>query len=676
MNKKRFTAILGAQSWRSFRTQLMLAVIAVIFVTVAVVGGSMYKSSSDMLKQDIELNVNQQLELNAQLISQWRDRVTAEMNGITGLPAFVNGNSFDERVGVLQGFLSRNSDFLRFSLFDTKGQGQQIEKKAIGTKFDISSRDYYQTALTGKTLISEPMISKADNSMIMNATAPIRDANGTVTGVITGAIGREQIAAIVQRIQFGETGYAYMVNDKGDILAHPDASKVLTENILETAETPEQKASYEQFLQMQEPYIGYIVEGKAKHLVGVRQIPDSVWKLVVTAPYSEFTESLDKMWLRTLLISFIIMIVGIAFALWLGQTMSQGIIKVGQAMNQLAQGDLKQHLQVRSRNEVGQLATDFNTMTANLRTLIGQVSLNSEQLAATFEELSASADQNSVASQHIAQSIQKVAEGAEVQAHGALQSANAMEEMASGVQRIAQGTSVMAESAVRTSDESEKGKETVEKISYQMDNIHAKVNECTSVINRLDAKSQEIGEIVKLITEIASQTNLLALNAAIEAARAGEQGRGFAVVAQEVRKLAEQSAQSANEITDLIREVRDDTVLAVEAMNENAKEVETGIQVVADAGETFDLIYKAAQEVADQVQEISAVSEEIAAGTEEVSASMDESANIAKESTSLAQEVSASAQKQMASMEEITASAGDLSKMAQELQGLIGHFKI
>jgi methyl-accepting chemotaxis protein len=209
-----------------------------------------------------------------------------------------------------------------------------------------------------------------------------------------------------------------------------------------------------------------------------------------------------------------------------------------------------------------------------------------------------------------------------------------------------------------------------------MSSISNTVNDLAKVIKGLGDRSQEIGQIVEVITGIAQQTNLLALNAAIEAARAGEHGRGFAVVADEVRKLAEQSAESAQQITNLIGTIQADTSTAVNVMDSTIQEVSSGIGVVNTAGEAFNRIENLINTVAKQIQEVSAASQQMSVGAMQVVKAIDEISDVSEKTAAGTQNVSAAAQEQLASMEEISASSSSLSKMATELQTLVSRFKV
>lgn len=377
------------------------------------------------------------------------------------------------------------------------------------------------------------------------------------------------------------------------------------------------------------------------------------------------------------IIGLIAFLLGIFISLSIGRQISKSIKAISTSAKQIANGDLSaDDIQVKSKDEIGELAQAFNRMTSNLRILIGQVKANSELIASSSEELSASAEQTTEATNQIATSIQEVASGADTQRQGAEESAQAMKEMAVGVQQVAETTSSVAELAMETNKEANNGHESLKKVMNQMDTIHTVVNNSASVVQELGEHSKEIGNITAVITNISDQTNLLALNATIEAARAGEHGRGFAVVADEVRNLAEQSKQSADQITRLIENIQHDTNSAVAVMNQGTEEVKIGMNVVYEAEKGFNKILQLVEQVTSQIQEASAASEEMSASVEEVYASIEEIARIAKDSANYSQSVAASSEEQLATIEEIASSATSLSMIAVDLQEQVSQFKV
>jgi len=300
--------------------------------------------------------------------------------------------------------------------------------------------------------------------------------------------------------------------------------------------------------------------------------------------------------------------------------------------------------------------------------LIAEIGTSAEEVSSSAEELTASADQTTQAVQHIAESVYDMRQGADNQVRSIEESSNAISEISRAVSQIAENAQHVSSNAQHTSQLARAGDDAIQTVSHQMDSINRTMSELSNVVRGLGERSVQIGEILDAITAISQQTNLLALNAAIEAARAGEHGRGFAVVADEVRKLAEQTGQSAQEITLLVASIQGETEAAVKSMEIVAREVHDGLTVAREAGQSFEQIRQSIDVVANQVQDVSSASEQMAIGTERVVHSIQRIEQIALTSANSTREVSAATEQQLATMEEITASATLLSELADRLR--------
>jgi methyl-accepting chemotaxis protein len=352
------------------------------------------------------------------------------------------------------------------------------------------------------------------------------------------------------------------------------------------------------------------------------------------------------------------------------------LTKLSHFAQTIADGDLNvEEIQTKEKDEVAQLTRSFNTMASNLKGLLSAVHQASENVAASSEQLLASAAQTNTATQQVSASVDEIASGGEQQLQQVQESTRAISEVAGGIQLIADTSASVAKSSEETSSKSQTGEENINQALVQMRTIEKNVGITAQAIKNLDERSKEIENIVVAITNISSQTNLLALNAAIEAARAGEHGKGFAVVADEVRKLAEESNHSAQQITSLIKSIQEDTVNTVDQMEFVTKDVLGGVEIIEHTGRTFKEILNSAQNVASKVQEVSAVSEQMAASAQQVSASFETVNSITENASARTQTVAGLAEEQSASMEEITASAETLSQLAHEMQQQLGKFK-
>ncbi|MCL6459594.1 MAG: MCP four helix bundle domain-containing protein, partial [Gorillibacterium sp.] len=368
-------------------------------------------------------------------------------------------------------------------------------------------------------------------------------------------------------------------------------------------------------------------------------------------------------------------IVAILLSLILAAVITLNISKpvraVSTALKKIAEGDLSQRtIQVRNKDEIGELVGSLNGMIANVRQLMGGIQETSALVAATSEQILNSSEQASQTAERVTETMQEVATGSENQQLSSEETARAMEEMAQGIQRIAEASSEVSDYSSVAVGEAHAGNKQIEQVKLSVNSIHDSVGKAGEQIHLLKARSQDIGQMVDIIRAISTQTNLLSLNAAIEAARAGEHGKGFAVVAGEVRKLAEQSNESAKKITELVAQVIHDTDKSVQLMNVGLVEVGVGLTAVQNAGDAFKRIVRGSEEVASKIQEVAASAEQMSASSEQVSASILEMNLIAKKASEQARTVAESGEEQLASMQEITASASSLSAATQDLNGL------
>jgi len=343
---------------------------------------------------------------------------------------------------------------------------------------------------------------------------------------------------------------------------------------------------------------------------------------------------------------------------------------------QAADGDFTVKSTYKSKDEIGVLTNAFTDLIQNTQRVIHTTNMTSEQVAASSQQLSASAQQSTAASQHISSVMQELADGATQQASSVEQSLQVIENMAMSSSLVYDHIDKAAATAKEASDLSAEGSTVIQTVNTQMNSINDTVISLSTVFQSLAERSNEIERINEVITNIAGQTNLLALNAAIEAARAGEHGKGFAVVAAEVRKLAEQSAQSAEQISSLITLIQRETQQTTESIDSALEEVKEGMDVTTKAGTSFATINKTVTSLAAQIKEVTATVEQLSIGTAQVTQAIFEVNGVAEEAASSTQNAAAATEEQLASMEEITSSSTALASLAQELQESIQRFKV
>ena len=402
---------------------------------------------------------------------------------------------------------------------------------------------------------------------------------------------------------------------------------------------------------------------------------------LVTASFATQQEKSKQAALTALYILIAISIAGVVITLVVSTLVARHIAtplgRLANAARVIAQGNLREdNINVSNKDEIGELASSFNDMKKSLRMLIQDVSTNAEQLSAAAEELTASTSQINDVSIEITKNISDSNDNSKIVAKAAGESSLATEETATGVQRIAEATQHIHSMATDTLELADTGGQTIDIAKKQMAVIYDSTKGTTELIKKLTEQSEEIQNISRVITAITDQTNLLALNAAIEAARAGEQGKGFAVVADEVRKLAEESNQSATQIVALTNEIQQDTRNVERSVLEGLRTVEDGVSMINNAGDSFTSIVQAIEKMSKQIEDVSAVTEQLSATAEEVAASIQEIASQADNSSKITQEITVGVEEQAASISEINDVSNDLSKRAEQLQSVIQRFSL
>jgi methyl-accepting chemotaxis protein len=363
----------------------------------------------------------------------------------------------------------------------------------------------------------------------------------------------------------------------------------------------------------------------------------------------------------------------------------------------LARGDLTVALRrdpetipTHGSDEIGDLIRSFNAMgaktagateayeTARLKVseMLREIGRTSHALSATSQQMAEVSIQTGRAVDEIAGAVGSVAEGAEQQVRAVSAAKLLTEEVALASQSSASGAAATAAAAGRARELAQDGRRVVGEVIAAMQEVQASTSELTAAIHSLDARSEQIGQIVDTISAIAGQTNLLALNAAIEAARAGESGRGFAVVAEEVRKLAEQSQGAAASIGGLIAEIQAQTRQAVALGEAGAQRTEAGYGTVREARDAFERITQAVTDMDERVTEIGAAIHQIAGSGARMQHSMGAVASVAEQSSAASEQVSASTQQTSASAQVVAVSAGELAGTARQLQELVGQFTV
>ena len=543
-----------------------------------------------------------------------------------------------------------------------------ITKDAEWTK-----RDWFVDAKkAGKLIFTDPYRDSSTNKLCITAAVPYA-RQGAKGGVICEDISMDAIEAQVKKIKYEGEGKGMILNPATGIII---ASANDDETLKKIADNAVLKDHIAEMAQKKEGYFVTAASGEER-VIGYKTMESTGWIVAVGASSDFVFAEIGKLRMLYGVLTVVGIVLIVVALLYASNNIVKNILGLTGHIDEMAKGNLRlEPLVVTSNDEFGQMAMGFNNMTKNIRTLVTQMSHSAEQVAASSEELTASSQQAAEAATHVAQTVTEVAGGMDKQLNSVDQAKQSIDAAFIDINAMTEKAATVTENTEQMAGAAEHGAQLMNNAMDKMNGIEQSVSNSAQVVRKLGENSKQIGQIVESISAIADQTNLLALNAAIEAARAGEAGRGFSVVAEEVRKLAEQSQQSAEEIKNRIAVIQGDTEEAVVAMEAGTNEVALGTQAIREVGEQFQDITARVASIKTEMEEINSEVQTVSKGMENIVGAMDTIDEVSRATSEETQTISAAAEEQSASSQEIASASHSLADLAQELQDATGKFKV
>ena len=535
---------------------------------------------------------------------------------------------------------------------------------------NISDRDYFKSAMNGVAYISSPLVRKTDSSIVLMVATKANDTNG-YKGIVFATLSSDTFSSMVDDATVGKSGYAFIEDRKGTIIAHKKREDVAAfKNYIELAKTDK---SFSGPATLSQHMIAGITGSETYSINGIQSYAayrpitgTDGWSIGVTAQVKDMMSNFYTSIFITIAVAVIFAFISVVVAIKVAAPIVNPIVKLVKRIEGLAEGDL--HTEVptfKNKDEIGILADTFadtiNTLNAYIReiaTILGRIAQGDmtadtkQDYKGDFVSIKTSLDMinssmndvfNNISqsAEQVATGSDQVSAGAQALSQGATEQASSIEELSASITEIANEVNKNAINAGNASKLSVAASSEVARGNEHMQNMIAAMAEISDTSN-------QIGKIIKTIEDIAFQTNILALNAAVEAARAGAAGKGFAVVADEVRNLASKSAEAAKNTTSLIES--------------SIHAVEKGTKIADETGKSLIGIIDGVKQTTELIENISKASNDQATSINQVTLGVDQ--------------ISAVVQTNSATAEESAATSEELSGQAQMLKSILANLKL
>ncbi|MDS0527558.1 methyl-accepting chemotaxis protein [Clostridium sp. SHJSY1] len=663
---------MGKVSFNSIRTKLITSLVAICMIPLTIAGFSSYIKAKTTLNEKLKVTSEQTLsEANDGLDKYFNGfisliKMTSESHSIVNFDNNIN-ESFVE--AELKSLKESNSDISNVFFGRTDGKYNVYPDEKMADDFKVTERPWYKEAMEskGNVIVTLPFKNTQNKMVVSVAKTVIKD--NKVIGVVGMNISLSSFSEKVSKKKIGSSGYVYISDVDGkNMISHPKAELIGTD---EASKLP----IWNTIRSGDSGFTEYTYNG-AKKFGAYTTNRITGWKLVASMNETELTDDTKPILTTTLLLTGVMGLVAIFLSVILSNGIAKNIRNLKEVFAKASKGDLTAHMNATTKDEFKDLAESFNYMVGNISNLMDSVKKSSREVLETSTNLASMSEEVTASVEEVSKAIGEVSTGATNQAQSTQKSAEEMSELSIRLDKMAVSSNEVDKLSVGTKELGSKGLTMIDTLIEKSNKTKLVTAEVNEIVQDMNESTKKINSISETISQITEQTNLLSLNASIESARAGDAGKGFAVVADEIRKLAEQSKHSTEEIKVIIANIQQKSDTAVNAIKFTNDVVNEQDLAVGETKEIFSDILKSIETVIDKVEEIKSSIIEIDSKKKNVAEEIEDISSISQETASATEEVTASTEEISSAMNNFTGFAESLQVLAEKLESEMQKFNI